>query len=160
MAPRIFFSFHLEQDLWRVNQIRNQLKCAESGQAGFFDPVEYGRWMREDKDTIRRRIRERIAGTSVTLVPIGSQTASRPFVQVEIEESIANRNGLLGIQIHGLEDESGEPSLSGAIPLVPPGLEFPCWIWDWDLERLQQEIEAASRRAERWRAEPQVQARR
>lgn len=160
MAIRIYCSFHVEQDLRRVDQIRDQLRNSKSGQAGFFDPAEYEALMRENKDTIRRRIRERLAGTSVTLVLIGSQTASRPFVQVEIEESIANRNGLLGIHIHGVEDASGEPSFSGPPPIVPPGLEFPCSIWDWDLERLQQAIEAAALRAEHWRAEAELRTRR
>jgi hypothetical protein len=160
MAPRVFFCFHLEQDLWRVNQIRSQLKSAESTQAGFFDRAEYERLTRGDQETLRRSVRERIAGTSVTLVLIGSQTASLPFVQVELEESIANRNGLLGIHIHGVEDESGEPAPSGPSPLSLAGIEFPCSIWDWDLDRLQHEIEAASQRAERWRAEAQARVRR
>src|SRR6185295_14130421 len=101
---------------------------------------------------IRERIRERIEGSSVTLVLLGTETASRPFVQLGIEESIANKNGFVGIQIHGIDDQSGEPSASGPLPILPAGIAFPCYIWDWDLDRLQQEIDAAGRRADSLRA--------
>ena len=37
--------------------------------------------------------------------------------------------------------------------LVPAEIPFPCYVWDWDLDRLQEEIEAAARRADRLRAQ-------
>ena len=159
MTRRVFFSFDLESDLSRVDQIRNELVAADVDQAGFFDPAEYERVMRNDKGTIRRMIRERVAGTSVTLVLIGSDTASRPFVHLGIEESIANRNGFLGIHIHGIDDQDGECSYSGPRPILPAEVEFQSYIWDWDLENLRREIEAAGRRADRWRAERPVGSR-
>jgi len=146
-----YLSFHFERDLARVNQIRGEMDAPLASQGGFFDPAEYERILRQDKETIRNQIRKRVWGTTVTIVLIGSETGSRPFVHVEIEESIANKNGFLGIHIHAIDDESGEPSASGPPPLLPLEIAFPCYVWDWDFERLQQEIEAAGRRADRWR---------
>jgi MTH538 TIR-like domain (DUF1863) len=153
MNRRTYLAFHFENDLWRVNQIRAELEAPRSSQAGFLDEAEYGAALHQDKDTIRRLIRERVAGTSVTLVLIGSETASRPFVHLQIEASIANKNGFLGIHVHAIDDESGEPSASGPPPLLPAEIAFPCYVWDWDFERLQQEIEAAGQRSDRWRAQ-------
>jgi hypothetical protein len=152
MTRRIYLNFHPEHDLWRVNQLRTELVGPATDQTGFFDPAEYAELLLRDKATIRQRIRERVAETSVTLLLLGSETASRPFVQIGIEESIANLNGFVGVQIHGIDDQSGEPSPSGPLPLLPAEIPFPCYVWDWDLDRLQQEIEAAGRRADRWRA--------
>ena len=38
------------------------------------------------------------------MVLIGAETANRPWVKYEIEQSIARKNGLLGIYIHRLKD--------------------------------------------------------
>jgi hypothetical protein len=157
MNPRhVYFAFDLERDLHRVNQIRGQLIGAEVGQVGFFDAAEYAELARRDKPSIRRAIRERVAGTSVTLVLIGPETASRPFVHLGIEESIANQNGFLGIHVHAVDDQDGQVVLRGSPPILPLEIAFPCDIWDWNLVRLQEEIEAAGRRADRWRLRTRV----
>jgi hypothetical protein len=153
MTRRIYLNFHFENDLWRVNQLRAQMIGSMTNQVGFFDAHEYEQLLRQDKETIRRHIRERIADTSVTLILIGTETASRPFVRRGIEESIANQNGFVGIHIHAMDDEFGAPSQPGIVPLVPAEIPFPCYVWDWDLDRLQQEIEAAGRRADRLRSQ-------
>ena len=156
MPRRAFFTFDLEHDLSRVNQIRAQLGMADVHQVGFFDPGEYEVLLRRDKAAIRRAIRERVEGTSVTIVLIGSKTAALPFVEVVIAESIAQRNGLLGIHIHAMDDQEGQLSFAGPPPIIPAGIEFPCYLWDWDLERLAREIEAAGKRADRWRNDLQL----
>ena len=152
MTRRIFFSFHVESDLARVNQLRAHLLAADLHQVGFFDPQEYEALLRARKPTIGRVIRERLVGTCVTLVLIGSETASRPFVHLAIEESIANRNGLLGIRIHDIEGPDGATAHCGPEPIVPNEVLFPTYTWDWDLERLMREIELAEKRADRWRS--------
>lgn len=151
MTRRVFFSFHAESDLWRVNQLRAHLFATDVHQVGFFDTQEYEALLRARKSTIGRVIRDRLAGTSVTIVLIGSETASRPFVHLEIEESLANRNGLLGIRIHEIDGPDGKPAFSGPDPVLPFDVPFPTYTWDWDLERLRREIDLAGERAERWR---------
>jgi hypothetical protein len=152
MTRRIFFSFHVESDLWRANQLRAHLLPADVHQVGFFDPQEYEALLRARKSTIGRVIRERLLDTSVTIVLIGSETASRPFVHLAIEESLANRNGLLGIRIHDIDGHDGKPGSSGPEPILPDDVAFPTYTWDWDLERLMREIDLAEKRADRWRS--------
>jgi hypothetical protein len=85
-------------------------------------------------------------------VLIGKATASRPWVKYEIEQSIARKNGLLGIYIHRLKDTNKRPASRGAKPAVPEGVDFPAYSWDKDLDRFREAIEAAGRRADALRA--------
>jgi hypothetical protein len=156
---RVFFCFHFEHDFWRVHELRRELGAAVAQQAGFFDPAEYEALLRRDKAAIARAIRERVAGSSVTLVLIGSETASRPVVALEIEESLANRNGFLGLHIQGQDEPAGEPSPLAPAPILPDEIEFPCFSWDGDLARVAGEIEAAGRRSDRWRSTSGIQSR-
>src|SRR5689334_10874509 len=144
MARRVFFSFHFENDIWRVNQVRNANVVAGADQAGFFDHSEYVEAKKKSQAAIDRMIRNKLAGTTVTVVLIGTETASRPWVQREIELSLEQKNGLLGIRIHHLKDRLQQFSwFPGPTPSVPAGIPFPCYDWDKDLERLSREIEAA-----------------
>jgi len=162
VARRVFFSFHFERDIWRVNQVRNSNVVAGYEKAGFFDHSEYQEVKQRGDAAIRRKIRQRLAGTTVTVVLIGSETAQRDWVRFEIDESIAQRNGFLGIYIHHLEDQGGNSSWSWwppTKPFVPPGIDFPCYDWDEDVDKFRRAIEDAGRRADRWRAMDGVRAR-
>ena len=134
MARRVFFSFHYDNDVWRANQVRNCNVVAGADVAGFFDRCEYEEAKKTKDEGIRRMILRHLEGTSVTVVLIGNQTAYRPWVKYEIEQSVARSNGLLGIQIHHLKNSSGLASLAGPRPAVPASLIFPIFAWDDDLE--------------------------
>lgn len=164
MARRVFFSFHFENDIWRANQVRNSNVVAGPNIAGFFDHSEYAESKKKDVEAIRRLIRKKMKGTSVTVVLIGEKTASRPFVRYEIQESVRQHNGLLGIYIHHLRTPNDLyiPLLSefGSVveqvftpdaPSVPAGIEFPTYAWDGDLSRFRKAIEAAGVRSDRLR---------
>jgi hypothetical protein len=98
-------------------------------------------------------IRNKLAGTTVTVVLIGTETASRPWVRREIELSLEQQNGLLGLHIHHLKDRLGQSTwFRGPAPSVPYGVTFPNYDWDKDLARFAREIEAAGVRSDRWRA--------
>jgi MTH538 TIR-like domain (DUF1863) len=153
MARRVFFSFHFENDIWRVNQVRMTNVVAGPDRAGFFDHSEYEEAKRKSQPAIDRMIRNKLAGTTVTVLLIGAETAARPWVQREIELSLAQQNGLLGIHIHHLMDRHRRSGwFRGPAPSVPYGVAFPCYDWDNDLGRFSREIEAAGQRADRWRA--------
>src|SRR5260370_40881835 len=100
MARRVFFSFHYDHDIWRANQVRNSNVVAGTDVAGFFDHSEYEEAKKKGKEAIKRLIRDKLVGTSVTVVLIGEETASREYVQYEIDQSIDRKNGLLAIYIH------------------------------------------------------------
>jgi hypothetical protein len=156
MARRVFFSFHFENDIWRANQVRNANVVAGPDVAGFFDHSEYEEAKRKGDDAIKRLIRAKLQNTSVTVVLIGTETAYRPYVQYEIEQSIARNNGLLGIYIHHLKDQRGMTAspFRGPKPTVPPTVEFPAYDWDGDLKRFAQAIEEAGKRSDKLRNPP------
>ena len=152
MARRTFFSFHYDNDIWRANQVSNSNVVAGADTAGFFDHSEYEEARKAGAEGIRRMILKNLKNTSVTVVLIGSETANRPWVKYEIEQSIAQKNGLLGIYIHHLKDQNGNTSLfRGTKPSVPYGTEFPAYDWDKDLDRFRKEIEAAGKRSDELR---------
>ena len=149
MARRVFFSFHFERDIWRANQVRNCNVVAGADVAGFFDHSEYEEAKKKGDKAIERMILGHLDGTSVTVVLIGTETAIRPWVRYEIDQSVIRKNGLLGIRIHHLKDQSGNwSSLPGRTPNVPLGVEFPVYDWDGIIERFSREIEAAGKRAD------------
>ena len=152
MARGVFFSFHHEDDIWRVNQVRNANVVAGSRLAGFFDHSEYEIAKKRGKEVIQRMILSYLKDTTVTVVLIGTKTASRRWVKYEIGQSIARKNGLLGIYIHRLKDPNKHPSSRGAKPAVPQGVDFPAYDWDKDVDRFRKEIEAAGKRADALRA--------
>lgn len=153
MARRVFFSFHYDGDVWRANQVRHANVVAGSDVAGFFDHSEYEEAKKKGKEGIQRMVLKNLKNTTVTVVLIGKDTASRPWVKYEIEQSIARKNGLLGIYIHHLRNSGRDSSFfRGAKPAVPWGVKFPAYDWDKDLERFRREIEAAGKRGDTARA--------
>jgi len=151
MARRVFFSFHYDNDVWRANQVRDSNVVAGMDVAGFFGESEY-KEARKRKEATKQMILRHLDGTSVTVVLIGTQTANRPWVKFEIEQSIAQKNGLLGIRIHHLKNQQGQPGFAGPTPKVPRSVKFPVYAWDGDLDRFRQEIEAAGKRADALRS--------
>lgn len=117
MARSIFTSFHYKQDIWRVNIIRNQYLTKGGYQlAGYWDHSLWEKTKKQGVEAIKRLIGTGLKGTTVTVVLIGAQTAQRRWVTYEIEESYKRGNGLLGIYIHKIEDQSGLRSAKGQNP--------------------------------------------
>ncbi len=148
MARRVYFAFHFENDIWRVNQVRNSNVVAGPDLAGFFDHSEYEEAKRKGEEEVKRLIRAKLNNTTVTVVLIGTETASRPYVKYEIAQSTERRNGLLGVYIHHLKNQEGRTSPRGPQLAVPSGVEFPTYDWDGDLRRFAREIEAAGKRSD------------
>jgi hypothetical protein len=151
MARRVYFAFHFENDIWRVNQVRNSNVVAGPDLAGFFDHSEYEEAKKKGEEEIKRLIRAKLNNTTVTVVLIGTETANRPYVKYEIAQSIARKNGLLGVYIHHLKNQAGQTSPRGPEPTVPVGIVFPTYDWDADLRRFAREIEEAGKRADAMR---------
>lgn len=120
MARRVFFSFHFDNDILRVGQIRNSGVVFGPGdtQSGFIDSASWEDVKRQGDAAIRRWIDNELNGTSVTVVLIGSETANRPWINYEIIESAKRGNGLLGIYIHNVKDLNGRTDVQGANPFA------------------------------------------
>jgi hypothetical protein len=120
MARRVFFSFHYERDIMRVSQVRNSgITKAGYENAGFIDHADWEALERTGEAAIKRWINTQLDGASVTVVLIGAETAARPWVRYEIEQSYAQKKGLLGIRIHNLKDpRTSQPDSYGADPFA------------------------------------------
>ena len=101
MARVVFFSFDYD-DVWRVNQVRNSGAFVGEKRSGFRDKAEHERFKRRGDAAIKQWIRIQMYGCSVTCVLIGAATHRSRWVNFEIEDSIANGMGLLGVYIHKL----------------------------------------------------------
>jgi hypothetical protein len=145
MARRVFFSFHYQNDIWRVNQVRNSHIVEGTAAAGFQDASLWEDAKRKGDAAVKRLIDQGLVDTTVTVVLIGVATARRRYVNYEIEKSIARRNGLLGIFIHSIKDQFGIVSPKGAVPAALFATGTPCY--DWDRNRFGEWVEAAARKA-------------
>lgn len=157
MARRVFFSFHFA-DIWQVNQIRNANVIPGPDRAGFYDHSEYLEAKKKGDDHVKRLLRRKLEGTSVTVVLIGHKTASRRYVKYEIGQSLKRNNGLLGIFVHAMKvpglrrvfllSDMTDTFFLPAVPAVPAGTVFPTYTWDDDRDRFAAAIEEAGRRAD------------
>lgn len=116
MARRVFFSFHYQRDIWRVNQIRNLDQIVGTAAAGFADASLWEESKKKGDAVIQKMIDDALYNTSVTVVCIGNQTAGRKFINYEISQSIVRGNAIMGLQIHHLMNSKGETDTVGATP--------------------------------------------
>jgi hypothetical protein len=146
MARRVFFSFHYQRDVWRVNQIRNIPNVIGSAAAGFQDASLWEEAKRKGDADIKKLIDQGLQNTSVTVVFIGEQTAGRRYINYEIDKSIERGNGLVGIQIHHLRDQNGYMDAVGRTPakLISARVSIYKYV---DNDKLAKRIEEAAKAA-------------
>jgi len=116
---RVFFSFHYQNDIWRVNQVRNSWRHRHESQReaeGFFDGSIWENSKRTSDDSLKNLIRDGIQNTSVTCVLVGENTFSRRWVRYEIARSILKGNGILSVRVHNLKNQMGYASNEGPNP--------------------------------------------
>lgn len=95
----VFYSFHFDNDVMRVQQIRN---------IGALDgnlPVSPNEWesiKRSGDAAVKRWIDDNMKYKRCVIVLVGSRTAYRPWVQYEIQKAWNEGRGLFGIHIHNL----------------------------------------------------------
>lgn len=146
MARRVFFSFHYQNDIFRVNVIRNGGVVVGKAAAGFHDASLWEKTKRRGSEAIKRLIDNGLEGTSVTCVLIGQETAKRKYVAYEIEQSVKRGNGLLGIHINGIRDQKGNTDFwRGEIPEALKKYNSP--IYDWNRSSFGEWVEEAYQRA-------------
>jgi hypothetical protein len=116
MARCVFFSFHYQNDIWRVNVVRQSHVVEGCAAAGFTDGSLWEEAERKGEDAVHALIDRGLGGTTVTAVLIGSDTANRKYVKYEIDKSIERGNGLVGVYIHNIKDRNGDTCLKGENP--------------------------------------------
>jgi len=146
MARRVFFSFHYQRDIWRVNQIRNIPNVTGCAAAGFQDASLWEEAERKGESAIKKLIDDGLANTSVTVVFIGYKTVGRKYINYEIDQSIKRGNGIVGIQIHHLKDKNGNIDPAGEIPYKLEANGYKAYKYV-DHEKLANRIEEAAKAA-------------
>ena len=152
MARRVYFAFHYQRDIWRVNQVRksNVVKGFES--AGFIDSSLWEEAKKKGDEAIRKLIDDGLKYTTVTVVLIGAKTAEREYVEYEIDKSWQKGNGLIGVYIHNLEDQNERTDIKGEDPLVKfryKGILTYDWVYDKGYNNLGDWVDAAYERAQK-----------
>ncbi|WP_297751103.1 TIR domain-containing protein [uncultured Tessaracoccus sp.] len=112
MAKSVFYSFHYERDVLRVQLVRNinALEGQPLLNAQAWEEV------REKGDAaIKDWIAEQMAYKKAVIVLIGQQTANRRWVNYEISKAWEDKKPLLGVRIHGLSS-MGTVDCAGANP--------------------------------------------
>lgn len=145
MARRVFFSFHYQRDLWRVNVVRNSGVVEGVSAAGFHDASLWEETLKKGDAAIKKLIDSGLDGTSVTVVLIGAETAGRKYVSYEIERSIARGNGILGILINNIKDKDGHADPTGPVPVSLVTFGAPVYAWEYG--KLGEWVEKAYKKA-------------
>ena len=146
MARRVFFSFHYQRDIWRVNQIRNIPNVTGCSAAGFQDASLWEDAKKQGDAAIMNLIDESLGNTSVTVVCVGSKTAGRKYINYEIEKSMERGNGIVAVQIHHLKDQDGNTDTAGSIPAKIEANGYKAYKYD-DHWKLGNWVEAAAQAA-------------
>lgn len=146
MLRKVFFSFHYQEDIFRVNVVRKSGVVMGNSAAGFLDASLWEKTKKKGVKAVKSLIDRGLEGTSVTCVLIGQKTASRKYVTYEIEQSVKKGNGLLGIHINDIKDIKGDTNFwRGDVPAALEKHGAP--IYDWDVNSFRNWVEDAYQRA-------------
>jgi hypothetical protein len=114
---RVFFSFHYQRDVRRIQQVRNSWVVRSTGEAQpFYDAADFEDAKRR-AGGIESWINKQLRGCSVTAVLYGRETFEREWVKYEIEQSYLQQMGILAIAIHGIKDPLNGTDPPGRNPL-------------------------------------------
>jgi hypothetical protein len=113
----VFYSLHYEADRSRAELVRNVQGLVPNLEA---KAPEWATIKRKGDFAFKRWFEQQMRGRSCTIVLIGAETATRPAILHEIRRSWELKMGLLGIHIHALRDEKGQPGRKGENPFTHP----------------------------------------
>ena len=116
MARKVFFSFYYDRDIRRVVQVRNSWRFRNGDSQPFIDKAEWEKLERTGPAAVKGWIDRNMDGAGVTVVLIGAQTYTRPYVRYEIEQSRKLHKGLLGIRISRIRDPQTGTDVEGLNP--------------------------------------------
>jgi hypothetical protein len=118
---QVFYSFHFDNDVMRVQLVRNM---------GIVDgdtPASPNEWEQlKKKDGGQKEwIDDNMANRSTVIVLIGEETYKRPWVLYEIKKAAAEKKALFGIYIHNLNCPNNGKCSQGPNPFeyvtIPDG---------------------------------------
>jgi MTH538 TIR-like domain (DUF1863) len=119
LARRIFFSFHYQNDIFRVNVVRNSdITKKDIDQSGYWDHSLWEETKKKGDQALMQLINSALSGTSVSVVLAGSATANRKWVVYEIVKGFEKGNGLITVFIHNIPGIDQRTSAAGSDPLA------------------------------------------
>lgn len=109
----VFYSFHFDNDVMRVQLVRN-IGAIEGNTPT--SPNDWEKLKRKGKWAVESWIDENMKYKRCVVVLIGSETAERPWVKYEIEKAWNDGKALIGIYIHNLKCPRGGTCKKGKNP--------------------------------------------
>lgn len=109
----VFYSFHFQNDVMRVQQIRN-IGSIEGNSA--VNSNEWERIKQSGKTAVQNWIDQNMKYKRCVIVLIGTDTANRPWVKYEIERAWNQGKAILGIHIHNIRCARNGTCGKGANP--------------------------------------------
>ena len=110
---QVFYSFHFDNDVMRVQQVRNM------GVVEGNTPVSPNTWEEvksKGDPAVEKWIDENMKYRSCVVVLIGTETYKRPWVKYEIKKGWKDAKGVLGIYVHNLKCPNTGTCAKGANP--------------------------------------------
>ena len=96
MARRVFFSFHYD-DIMNANIVRMSGQFKPTAETGFYDASLWEEAKTKGDAAVKKLIDAGLNNTSVTTFLLGAKTSTRPWCKYELEKSISDKKGILGI---------------------------------------------------------------
>ncbi len=96
----VFYSFHFDNDVMRVQQVRN-IGTIEGNSPT--TPNEWEKLKRTGESAVKNWIDNNMKYKRCVIVLIGSDTYGRPWIKYEIEKAWNDGKALLGVYIHNLK---------------------------------------------------------
>ena len=131
MTKRVFLSFKAE-DRQQVQGLR-LMAANDKFDVEFFDESVRVAIDSNNAEYVRRKIREKINRTSVTICMIGSETHTSKWVNWELEESFDKGSTVIAMALKGI-DRAVLPA-----PIKSRNLTF----YGWDPDNLAKLVDAA-----------------
>ena len=108
MARTVYFSFHyIDVIEFRVNVVRNSRDIHKIDDTSLF--IDKSLWeeaAEKDFNSLRQIIDDGLKGCGVTVILVGSETASRRWVKYEIIKSFTQGKGMLVVHINRIKTKS------------------------------------------------------
>lgn len=119
MARSVYFSFHYEDvSSFRANVVRNSWVTHGHGAESFVDKSIWEAAKQKGDRALRRLIDQALAGTSVTVILVGSGTYQRRWVRYEIVKSFSEGKGILPLYINRIPSRNEGILVRGINPLT------------------------------------------
>lgn len=135
ITRHVFFSFKWDPDVWRANILRNAARVLGATSVGYWDDSLYERSFASNPEYIKRKIREGLYGTSVTIIVVTSRTIESPYVKYEYIKSVDRGNKILQIDVSDMNTPVGYSNFKGWLPYVNGGCNVEwfknCPLGDW-----------------------------